>query len=416
MCAAPLKESLLRRVSLFASLPDAELDSLAGSLRERTIPAGTVLLEEGEYGDRFYVILDGRFEIVKARGTGEDRSLGVRGAGEFVGEMSLLNPDGRRTASVRVLSDARVLELTRADFNALLERHPSMVYEMLRVMSARLRESHDSALHDLHEKNERLARAYAELQEAQAQIIEQETLLRELRLAREIQESMLPPSLPRAPGFDIGACMLPAHMVGGDFYDVIPLGPESIGIAVGDVSGKGVPAAMFMALAASLLRAEVRRGAPPEEALALLNHHLLERNAKQMFVTLLFGVLHLATREFRYARAGHEFPLAWDAGGAPIALPSGGGLPLGMFPAPRLDVQSVTLPPGGTLLLYTDGVIDSADETGALFGRERLLASFERRGSGQELCERLLRAIEEHRGPAPQFDDITLVAVRARAV
>lgn len=412
--AASPKAALLRRVPLFTPLAAAELELLATSLRESTYAAGSVLFYEGAYGDRFYVILEGQLKIVKALGTGEERLLGVRESGEFVGEMSLLNPDGLRTASVQVLSDARVLELTREDFDALLLRTPSMAYEMLRVMSARLRESHDLSLRDLHEKNERLARAYAELQEAQAQIIGQETLLRELALAREIQESMLPAVLPRIAGVDLGACMQPARMVGGDFYDLIELGPDSLGVAVGDVSGKGVPAALFMALASSLLRAEVRRGAPPEETLAVLNRHLLDRNAKQMFVTLLYGVLHLPTREFRYARAGHEVPLACDAGGTRIELPLGRGLPLGMFPSPLLDVQSITLPPGGTLLLFSDGVLDTADATGELFGRDRLNSiAGGPSGSAQELCERLLQAVCDHHGATPQFDDITLVALRA---
>jgi CRP-like cAMP-binding protein len=206
--------ALLKHIPLFGSLLPGELADMAASLQETCYPAGAVLFREGDYGDRFYIVLDGRIAIVKALGSDDERLLGLRGAGEFVGEMSLLSQDGLRTASVRIEVDARVLELTRADFDALLHRYPLLAYEMLRVLSIRLRESHDAAIRDLREKNARLAQAYADLQAAQARIIEQETLERELRLARETQESMLPRALPRLAGFDIGARMVAARMVG----------------------------------------------------------------------------------------------------------------------------------------------------------------------------------------------------------
>src|SRR3954452_791971 len=344
-----MDNTLLRHVPLFVSLPPNELADMAVSLQETSYPAGVVLFREGDYGDRFYIVLDGEIAIVKALGSDDERLLGRRGAGEFVGEMSLLSRDGLRTASVRVEADARVLELTRADFDALLSRYPPLAYEMLRVLSMRLRESHDAAIRDLHEKNARLAQAYADLQAAQARIIEQETLERELQLARETQESMLPRELPHLAGFDIGACMIAAHMVGGDFYDAFPLGPNRLGVVIGDVSGKGMPAALFMALVSSLLRAEALRGdMTPEQALRIVNRHLLSRDAHSMFVTVLYGVLCRETHEFAFVRAGHEMPLLLDATGALLPPAVGRGHPIGLCPAPMLDVQTVLLPRGGT--------------------------------------------------------------------
>ena len=410
-----MRESLIGRVPLFSSLPPGELEALGTSLREASFAQGSLLFSEGDYGDLFYIVLEGQIEIIKALGTADERLIDVHGPGEFVGEMSLINRDGLRTASVRASHDVRMVELTRAEFDTLLRRHPAMVYELLQVISDRLRASHDVAIRDLHEKNERLAQAYAELQAAQAQIIEQETLMRELQLARELQESMLPAKLPQLEGFDIGARMLPAHIVGGDFYDVIELGPDDLGVAIGDASGKGMPAALYMALASSLLRAEVSRGAPPEEALGVLNRHLLARNSKGMFVTLVYGQLRRAAREFHYVRAGHEYPLVWDARGDPIPVVRGGAHPLGMFPGSLLDVQSVPLPPGATLLLFSDGASDAMDERGSPFERRRLLdaARATRGGTAQDLCDRLVESIVAHQGAAAQADDITLVAVRA---
>jgi phosphoserine phosphatase RsbU/P len=413
MCAQRMLESPLGRVPLFASLSPTELDALAANLQETVYPAGTILFYEGQRGDQLYIILDGRLEIIKALGTDDERLINVRGAGEFVGEMSLLGLDGLRSASVRVRLDARVMELSRDAFDTLLGRHPAMAYEMLRVFSARLRASNDAAVRDLHAKNERLAQAYADLQAAQARIVEQETLMRELQLAREIQESMLPPALPQIAGFDIGARMVPARMVGGDFFDIVALGPDSVGIAIGDVVGKGMPAALFMALTSSLLRAEVIRGTPPEQALQMVHQQLMTRNAKGMFVTLLYGVLRRDSHEFLYVRAGHELPLGWDASGAPMAITYGRALPLGLFPDPVLDVQPLALPLGGTLLLYTDGAVEAMDAQSELLGRDQLyaIARADPAASAQELCDHLVQAILDYQGAAPQSDDITLVAV-----
>ena len=410
-----MDRSIIGRVPLFAALPPDELERLAASLGEVAFPADTVLFREGERGDRFYILLSGQIAIIKALGTDDERLLGVRGAGEFVGEMSLLSQDGLRTASVCAHGDVQVLELTRADFDALLQRHPTLAYEMLRVLSTRLRASHDTAIQDLHEKNRRLAQAYADLQAAQARIIEQEKLARELALASEIQESMLPRVLPRMAGFEIGARMIPARMVGGDFYDVIPLDEERLGVVVGDVSGKGVPAALFMALVCSLLRAEAIRTPSAEEALRVVNHHLADRNAKRMFVTVLYGILHRATRELAFVRAGHELPLVLDACGDIQQPVPGRGHPLGLFPNPMLDAQTMILPAGGTLLLYSDGVTEAMDAAGELFGVERVAETM--RGSAgdsaQVLCDRLVQALVAYAGGAPQADDITLLAVRA---
>jgi sigma-B regulation protein RsbU (phosphoserine phosphatase) len=410
-----LDSTLISRVPLFAELPAEAVDSLAATLNPSTYPAGTILFFEGDYGDRFYIVLEGQIAIIKALGTDDERLLGVRGAGEFVGEMSLLNKDGQRTATVRVDEDARVLELTRADFDALLHRHPTLAYEMLRVLSTRLRTSHELSIRDLHEKNRRLSEAYADLQAAQARIIEQETLARELRLASEIQTSMLPRTLPRLGGLDVGVRMIPARMVGGDFYDVIALDADRLGIVVGDVSGKGVPAALFMGLVSSLLRAEAVRDATPEAALRAVNRHLLERSVRGMFVTVLYGILHRTTRELVFVRAGHELPVVLDAAGAPLEMQRGRGLPLGMFPSPPLDVQALTVPPGGTLLLFTDGVTEAMDAAGDMFGTERIaaVARAEPHASAQELCDRLVSAVSTYAGDAPQADDITLLAVRA---
>jgi sigma-B regulation protein RsbU (phosphoserine phosphatase) len=424
-----MKELLLRDVPLFAAIPPDELAGVTAHLQQVTCPAGTILMREGERGDRVYIVLSGLFEIVKELGTSDERLFGLRGAGEFLGEMGLLNRDGLRTASARAATDAQVLELTHANFDRLLRRYPAIAYDMLRVLSTRLRDANDAMIHDLQEKNRQLARAYADLQAqnqqlarayadleaAQSQLAEKQALERELRLAREIQESILPRRLPAPPGIDVGARMVAAREVGGDFFDVFPLGADSLGLVVGDACGKGMPAALFMALARSLLRAEAGRAASPEAALRETNQHLAEMSTAGMFITILYGVLNYSSGEFAYARAGHELPLLWDVSGAALAPSRANGQPLGLLPNPAIDVRTVSLPPGGTLLLFTDGVTEATDAQGCFFGMERLHTTMrEHLGtSAQQLCDQLVDTLAMYRGTSPQADDITLLAVRA---
>jgi sigma-B regulation protein RsbU (phosphoserine phosphatase) len=417
-----MNESLLHNVPLFATIPPDELAELATELQQVTYPAGAILMREGERGDGVYIVLSGMFEIVKELGMPDEHLFGRRGAGEMVGEMGLLNRDGLRTASVRAASDAQVIRLTRADFDRLLQRYPMIAYDMLRVLSTRLRDSNDAVIHDLQEKNrqlqaqnQQLARAYADLEAAQAQLVEKEALEHELRLAREIQERILPRRLPTPPGFDLGARMVAAREVGGDFFDVFPLGGDALGLVVGDACGKGMPAALFMALTRSLLRAEAARATSPEVALRETNQHLAEISTAGMFITILYGILSYSTGEFTYARAGHELPLIWDASGVLLALGRANGQPLGILPDPAIDVQALRLPPGGTLLLFSDGVTEATNAQGGFFGLESVQATVQAYPAmpAQQLCDQLVNTLTAYRGASPQADDITLLAVRA---
>lgn len=408
-----MRTQTIQKVPLFSSLPAEEIETLEKTLQEAMYPAGTTLFLEGDDGDSFYIVLAGQVSIIKALGTPNERLVAVRGASEFVGEMSLLSSDGLRTASARVSLDATLLKLTHAQIDALLYRYPPMAYEMLRVLSSRLRISHDVAIKDLQEKNEKLSQAYEELKMAQAQLIEKEALERELKRAREIQMSMLPATLPQLKGLQIGARVEPARMVGGDFYDVIALDENRVGVVVGDVSGKGVPAALFMALTRSLLRAEAIRTASPEAVLRTVNRHLLGMNARGMFVTVLYGVVDSTMREFTYARAGHDLPFVWNKQHITQVLPSTKGQPLALFRHPALDVQTVPLSAGDTLLLYTDGITEAANERGEFFelaGLETavLHAPFT---DPQTLCDDLVNIVTTFHGNTPQADDITLVAI-----
>ena len=253
------KHEIIRRVPLLAGLSPEEIDYLVESLRSVEVAAGTVLLEEDTAGDRFYIVLEGQVEIIKALRTDAERSLGLRGPGTFLGEMSLLSATQQATASARAKTTLQLLEMTRADFEALLQRQPGLTRSLLQVLSTRLNESENVTIRELQEKNRQLAQANEELKAAQAQLIEQEKLEAEMKIAREIQRSILPKSRPQVPGLDFGMLIEPMESVGGDFFDFIVLDDERIGLVMGDVSDHGVPAAIFMALTYSLMRVEARR-------------------------------------------------------------------------------------------------------------------------------------------------------------
>lgn len=399
---------------LFGTLLSPHLERLVGNLAQIDVPANTMIFHEGDRGNHFYLVLQGSVEVIKALGTVDERILTIFGPGSCFGEMALLDPQYSRSASVRSCTAVSLLEIKRGDFDAMLRVQPSLAYDMARMLSQRLRDTDNATIRDLQEKNRQLAKAYEDLQAAQALIIEKEKLERELEVAREIQRSLLPRALPQFAGFDFGARMEPARAVGGDFFDFIVLDEDRLGIAVGDVSGKGVPAALFMAMTRTLLRAEAHEANMPREVLRSLNENLLEMNDAEMFVTLLYGILHMPTCRFTYGRAGHELPILCDAEGATLTPCCGHGGPLGVFPDPEIDENTVQLNPGQTLLLYTDGMTEAFDEQGLSFGIKRLHASLGAccHLSAQEICDRLLDLVMTHQCLVPQHDDVTLVTVR----
>jgi len=410
-----MKENLLARTPILRGLPPEEIESLERSLRVRELPPDTILFHEGEVGDRFFIVSEGRLEVIKALGTPEERLIGFRGPGEFIGELSLINRTGLRTASIRSAGPVRLWELSHAEFDALLHRQPSIAYEILEVLSERLTEAHDASIADLQEKNRQLEQAYNELKAAQAQIIEKERLEKELQVASAIQMSLLPQSLPILEGFDFGAAIMPARAVGGDFYDFFPLAEDRLGIVIGDVADKGVPSAIYMAQTLALLYAESYQHLSAREVLQRVNQLLQGIGESGLFVTALYGILDQRTGEFSYARAGHELPLLLEPSGQIEIMPYGAGQLLGVLENPLLDEQTVPLPPGSTLLLYTDGVLDCRDEQGNAFGMERLKATLSVLKSlpAQEICRQLWQRIKDHQRSAPQDDDVTIVSIHA---
>jgi phosphoserine phosphatase RsbU/P len=236
----------------------------------------------------------------------------------------------------------------------------------------------------------------------------------ELDVARALQAAILPQSLPDHPSLQGCAAMTPAREMGGDFYDFFPLGPDHLGVVMADVSGKGVPAAFFMAISRTVLQSSARDHDGPGACLETVNTLLCDQNPMDLFVTVFYGVLDLTTGVFRYANAGHNPPLMIGSGGGIEALPGTGGTAIGVMPGLKYAEATVTLAPKDTLFLYTDGISEAMDADNREFTEQRLLHALS--GSQSKAVDaivaRVTEAVQEFVGDAPQSDDITLMVLR----
>ena len=408
-----MDETAFLKIPLFQNVPPAELVTMVNELPIEIYRPGDYLFRDGDPGENLYVVIDGTLEIVLAADSPDELLLKTCGPGEYVGEMGLILADGRRTATVRAKTEARTWVMSRVKFVQVLQRWPVIAYAMVGILSERLDATNDATFRDLTEKNHALQKAYDELKSAQAQLIEKERLERELKVAADIQLSILPDILPSVPGFDFGARILPARHVGGDFYDAFPVDETHIGVVIGDVADKGVPSALFMARSHALIMAEADTGITPGEVLQLVNRHITHLDKSAQFVTALYGILDTMTGEFSYARAGHEPPLILNPDGTVERIPHAPGMSLGLWETITLDERMVLLEPGSTLLLYTDGMTDCRDPLGVAFGLENIkscLAEMTGRPA-QEVCDRLFQTLMDYQKGSPQDDDVTLVAV-----
>jgi sigma-B regulation protein RsbU (phosphoserine phosphatase) len=408
--------NLLARIPFFTDLPNDELDRLQSELEVVNLKAGEILLREGERGEHLYVVVSGELEILMGPGEENELILNIMHEGEYVGEMSLLQPDGVRSTSARAHTDVVLLSMSRAQFKDLLTRQPQLAKSMISVLSQRLVNTNVQTFRGLTEKNRQLQKAYDDLKAAQDQLIEKERMDRELKVASDIQMSILPDVLPVHPNFDFGGRILPARQVGGDFYDVFELGENRFGVLIGDVADKGVPSAIFMARAHALIIAEADSATSPGEVLRKVNTHITRLEKATQFVTALYGVLDTETGEFTYARAGHEPPLLLDADGTIQRLPFQSGMALGLWENIALDEYHFTMPKGSLLVMYTDGITDCRSPKGEPFGLERVKTTISglKLISAQSGCDQLFETLKQYQDGSKQDDDVTLVAIHAK--
>jgi sigma-B regulation protein RsbU (phosphoserine phosphatase) len=407
---------MLRNLPFLEGVSPDVVEQLAEGVVERSFQPGQVVLQEGSTGREMYLIVEGLVEVVKRHGS-EEMVLAQRSQGDLVGEMGLIEARPR-FATIRVLRPTRLLEFPEHMLRSVLVQQPLILNRIVRMISARLRESDQQMIANLQRKNQELVQAYRELQEAQSALVEKERLEHELELARRLQQSILPHEFPHLPGFSCAARNRPARQVGGDFYDVILLDKGRVGLVVADVSGKGMAAALYMAIARSLIRAEAKRSFSPRQVLLRVHRLLLEVSQTDMFITVFYGVFDPVQGILRYARAGHDPPLLFSPSTDKYQFLEAHGTLLGLVETVSLEEATVGLCPNDFLVLYTDGITDANSPAGDFFDIERLreMVCAASELSAQDLCDLIFGRVEQFQAEAVQFDDMALLVVKADAV
>ena len=252
------------------------------------------------------------------------------------------------------------------------------------------------------------------VREQQAEAATRQRFEQELEVARLTQQNFLPKQLPDLPDWQFAAYYRPAREVGGDFYDVIPISDGRIGFVIGDVTDKGVPAALVMAATRSVLRASVQRIVDPGAVLERVNESLCPDMPEKMFVTCLYGVLDTASGRFRFANAGHDLPYVKTAEGS-VELRAR-GMPLGLMSGMAYEEKETVLEPGESVLLTSDGIVEAHDPHGEMYGFPRLKEAVARYPGGHELIDLVLADLKVHTGDdSEQEDDITMVTLARSA-
>lgn len=260
----------------------------------------------------------------------------------------------------------------------------------------------------------------AQFKKSQKELLEQEKLRREMELAQEVQQALLPAEFPKIEGMEVAAWYQSAREVGGDFFDFFPAGRELLGIAVADVSGKGVPGALGMAMVRTALRLEAKTETSPDEILSRVNRLASEGIARNMFVTIFLVLFDTEKRKLFFSSAGHLPMLLYRAAAKkvirynPPGLPVGLALPEGARFEERIKVEELTLEKGDFFLLYTDGIVEAADGNGRRFGVDRLVQLIENSAecSAEALIGRLKTELVNYAGPAGWADDVTALLVK----
>ncbi|HEX9058367.1 MAG TPA: SpoIIE family protein phosphatase [Ktedonobacterales bacterium] len=249
------------------------------------------------------------------------------------------------------------------------------------------------------------------VQEQQAEIRARERLEQELRVARLIQHTLLPKELPALPGWQLAAYYQPARAVGGDFYDFLYFEDGRLGLVIGDVTDKGVPAALVMATTRSILRAAAQGAVSPGTVLERTNDLLHPDIPPKMFVTCLYAILDPATGLLRYANAGHDLPYQRHGGG--VSELRATGMPLGLMPGMRYEENETILAPGDSVLLYSDGLVEAHNRERDMFGFPHLMELVGGHSGGKELIDFLLEQLATFTGQGwEQEDDVTLVTLQ----
>jgi sigma-B regulation protein RsbU (phosphoserine phosphatase) len=563
--ARPTSLDRLRHNILFDTISTKEFNSIKHQLIERRYREGEVIIEDETEGEELYLIADGRVKIVKYTKHGEEKLLALLHAGDFFGELELI--DGRaRSAKVVAMEECVIYTMRSDDFHRLLHNSHSFTARLMQVVSIRLRSSNNHFLAELernvvrytHElkKSEQLIEAtkslnstldldklldiildtalgivegdrgtvylidekkeelwsrvlrgeehvnielpigkgiagyvaatgdtlniddayldprfnpevdkitgyrtktilcmpmnnkegkiigvfqllnkqrgiftgedeaiiaalsvHAALAIENARLYEEEkTLMRmreEVRLATKIQNDLLPQKFPSIPHYDIAGRSIPAQMVGGDYFDCIPMDHGRFAVCLGDVTGKGLPASLLMANVQATLRGQSLLNSSAKDCIGRSNTLLFRSTSDERFVTLFYGILDPAKHQLCFSNAGHDYPFLISKAGKHKRFQTG-GIVLGIMEDFSFEEETISLKKDDVLVIYSDGITEAMNDREEQFGERQLGAVIKkhRNNSAEELIEKIISAAKKHAGSYPQSDDMTIVVLK----
>ncbi len=386
----------LTEFKLFKGFTPDEIAGILAVCEIKTLSSGETLISPGIHNNTLFVLLDGGLKVILEK-NGAQISISIP-PGECLGEMSLVL--GSPTSAMVVVHEtSNILFIPEEVFwNKLAATRPG-VRNLMSLLAMRLSKNNQSLIKEIEEQ------------------LKYKHLEKELETAGKIQANILPDGaslFPRHPEVDVYALLNQARDVGGDFYDALALDRDHLYFAIGDASGKGMPAALFMMRTITSLRSMVISDPDFENVIPAVNKMLCKNNDDMMFVSLFAGVLNVRTGVFRYINGGHNPPFISINGGDFELLDVPTGTVLGVLEGIQFSLSTIEMNPGDTLVLYTDGVTEAtrADQTIFDVDRTQIALNQSTHNSMKELVHSLEISVNEFVSNAPQHDDLTLLALR----
>jgi phosphoserine phosphatase RsbU/P len=430
---SPELRAAIRAASAFRDLSDDNLTFLIEAAELQTFDPDAALMVQGEISDCAMLILKGEVTVSadSARGA---IPISTLHAPSLVGELGAL-AQLPRSATARACTPVTALRFGRAALVEVAHATPSLLIDVIGRMGERMRKfngaislyTHALGALERHELDpallEELRNPIPDLTDfgqTFGRMAEQLVLRRqrddEMASAAVIQRALLPrvKQFADESGLDVWAAMTPARDVGGDFFDLVPLADGRVAVGIGDVCGKGVPAALFMGITKTLIRINLRENPNLPAAITKANAFLADNNAGQLFATVLYAAYDPRSGALEYCNCGHLPALIRRPGGRVETLPTG-GLPVGLFEPMKMIVHNAKLRAGDVFFLYTDGVTEAEDPEARQFGEERLEGLLRQNSRGIRATHWIARieaAVREFARGRPQFDDITCLALR----
>jgi sigma-B regulation protein RsbU (phosphoserine phosphatase) len=386
---------LLASLLLCSGIPFSWLEPFFRKCEFQQLPPKSPLLSPGIPNHYLYVLLSGEL-VVHMEATDYEKGLQVL-PGEFVGEISIIDSLAP-TAYVTAVQESLLLCIPETVLWSEFFHIPGAARNLLRQIAERMRSRN------------------LIIQKSLEQALRLEHLEKELRIAQDIQTSILPPQpfFPLHPKADVDAIMKPAKEVGGDFFDAFPLDEDRICVAIGDVAGKGVPAALFMMRSITVLRNEMMKTQDLRQTISAMNIILSSDNPMLMFVTLMICVLDVSSGHLQWVNGGHNPPLYGNPSGGFRYLKQPSGILVGVEPETGFEIAALDMSPGDMLILYTDGVTEANNPSLEDFSTERLLnlLNQDAERNSSSVVAKIHDAVKDFAATAEQSDDLTLLVLR----